>query len=134
MRRARADAARQLAAKAENDLTSARILLDQSGPVDGICFHTQQTAEKLLKSLLTLHGAEYPFTHDVGELLLLSVEYAPALEKYNDTLPALTDYAVAARYDDLLLPDREDAARNLEIVERLRHDVYATFPENAIPK
>jgi hypothetical protein len=30
--------------------------------------------------------------------------------------------------------ERAEAARNLEIVERLRLDVYATFPENAIPK
>jgi hypothetical protein len=48
MRRERAEAAGQLAAKAENDLTSGQLHLGQSGPVDGICSHTQQAAEKFL--------------------------------------------------------------------------------------
>jgi hypothetical protein len=56
------------------------------------------------RSPLTLHGAEYPSPHDLGELLLLSVERVPALEKYKDTLPAPTDFAVAGHCDDLLLP------------------------------
>ncbi len=100
--------------------------------MDAICFHIQQAAEKFLKALLTLYGVEYPFTHDVGELLLLCLQHAPALEKYKDTMPALTDFAVAARYDDSLLPDRSDAADDLATVESLRRDVYATFPPNAI--
>jgi HEPN domain-containing protein len=82
MKKDKAEAARQLAGKAENDLRSAKILLAQDGPIDAIAFHLQQAAEKLLKAFLTLHGIEYPFTHDIGELLLMAVEPSPRLAQF----------------------------------------------------
>jgi len=133
MKKGRAEATRRLAAKAENDLRAARILLAGDGPVDSVCFHLQQAAEKRLKAFLTLCGVEYPFTHDLGELLLVCLRHAPVLEKYRATVPLLTDFAVALRYDDYLAPDREDAARDLETIEALKAELYALFPPTAIP-
>lgn len=47
------DFARALALKAENDFKAAQIGLDHGAPLDTICFHLQQTAEKLLSLLGT---------------------------------------------------------------------------------
>lgn len=38
---------------------------------ESLGFHAQQTAEKLLKTLLTLHGLDYPSSHDLRVLAAL---------------------------------------------------------------
>jgi hypothetical protein len=58
--------------KADNDLKAAQLLLDApEAPVDTICFHAQQAAEKVLKGLLTARSIEFPKTHSL--LLLLDL-------------------------------------------------------------
>ena len=63
MRSSSADLARQLLRKADNDLEAGRIGLAHGAPLDTICFHIQQAAEKLLKAALAAQGVEYPFTY-----------------------------------------------------------------------
>ncbi|WXG41970.1 MAG: HEPN domain-containing protein [Candidatus Freyarchaeum deiterrae] len=47
--------------KAENDLITAENLLNilPEPPLDIICFHAQQCAEKYLKAFLIYHGIEF---------------------------------------------------------------------------
>ena len=65
------EAARQWVTKAEEDLTNAvhTLSLQEDCPFATVCFHAQQTAEKHLKALLTLHSVPFPKTHDLTELL-----------------------------------------------------------------
>jgi HEPN domain-containing protein len=52
---------RQWLIKAEHDLRSARRLLGDTPPLlDTAAYHCQQTAEKALKALLTLHDIPLP--------------------------------------------------------------------------
>jgi hypothetical protein len=48
-------------------------------------------------------------------------------------MPLLTDFAVAVRYDDLVLPERADLARYLGIVEEMKNDLYSGFPPQSVP-
>jgi HEPN domain-containing protein len=64
MRNSGQDLARQLLRKADNDLTGAGIGLENGAPLDTVCFHIQQAAEKLLKAALAARDIEYPFTHE----------------------------------------------------------------------
>ena len=67
-----ADQARLLLRKAQQDQSILQRLLDDPLITDeSLGFHAQQAAEKLLKALLTLHGLDYPRSHDLSVLLAL---------------------------------------------------------------
>jgi HEPN domain-containing protein len=61
--------------------------------------HVQQAVEKLFKALISAHGEEFKFTHDLEELVLRLVTLgetpAPMAMSFKD----LTDYGVQMRYD-----------------------------------
>ena len=66
------DNARGLLQKAEHDLIAAQATLATERASDTVCFHAQQAVEKSLKAALALHDIEYPWTHNLGELLKLA--------------------------------------------------------------
>lgn len=58
-----ANLAAVLLARAQDDLTGARSLLDIPLVTDMIvCFHAQQAVEKSLKAALAAHGHDFAFT------------------------------------------------------------------------
>lgn len=59
--------AHQWVQKAENDLKNAEhtLTIGDKCPFDTVCFHAQQCVEKYLKALLSLHGIDFPKTHDL---------------------------------------------------------------------
>lgn len=127
------EAARGLARKAEHDWKNASAGLQHDVPLDTVCFHIQQTAEKLLKALMVTEGLEYPFTHDLRNLLDRLVPRVPALAEFYDTLPDYTDFAVTMRYDDSLEPTREETLEAFECVQRLRAVILELLPPAARP-
>ncbi len=127
------EGARGLARKAEHDWKNAEASLQHDVPLDTICFHIQQTAEKLLKALMVCEGIEYPFTHDLRDLLDRLAPRFPTLAQFYDTLPDYTDFAVAMRYDDSVYPTREEAVEAHETVKRLRTVILDLLPPEARP-
>jgi len=92
-------AVQQWRAKAESDWMTVEILMgSHECPADTVCFHCQQFVEKLLKALLTLHGAEAPKTHDLRRLIQLAEPFAPELSRFSDAADALTSHGVETRY------------------------------------
>jgi len=66
--------------------------------LEDLCFDAQQAAEKAIKALLIKIGVDFPYVHDLAELLTL-------LEKSGQTIPksirqaeGLSRYAVFTRY------------------------------------
>lgn len=49
--------AKDWAQKGKNDLKNAKVLLQEGGTTDAVCFHSQQAVEKYLKAFLAFHGA-----------------------------------------------------------------------------
>ena len=106
---ARARESREWLAKADEDLASARVLID-SGHIANALFFCQQAAEKSLKAFLTWHERTFRRTHDLEEL-------GEACRAIDDTLAALleqadvlSDYAWKLRYPGALyVPEREEA-------------------------
>ena len=105
--------------KAANDYAAAGIGLLHAAPLDTTCFHIQQTAEKALKACLASASIEYPFSHDLRELLSLAVQHFPQLEPYRDSVPEYTEFAVGLRYDDLPLLTEAEAVAAHKIVGKL---------------
>ncbi len=127
------DLARGLAAKAENDLRVAEIGLEHGAPLDTVCFHCQQAAEKLLKALLTARNLNYPRTHDVLALLDLATRELPELAEFRESLLAFSSYAVGMRYDAAIYPNRDETVQALETVRKFRSAIHRLLPVEARP-
>lgn len=105
----RSDQARLLQRKAAQDLAVLDRRLDDPAIDDEtLGYHAQQAAEKLIKSLLALHGHDYPRSHNIGLLLdLLSSHGMPLPERF-EAVQTLTPFGTVFRYDDLPLEDNPD--------------------------
>lgn len=93
------DIAKEWLDMAESDLDSAIFLLNMKPqPLEIICYHCQQSAEKYLKGFIALNGGPLQKTHD---LLLLNKEcciYEKKFMEIVDNCINLTDYGVQVRY------------------------------------
>jgi len=120
------DHAMVLLKKATNDLIAAEATLSTGQALDTVCFHAQQAVEKSLKAVLALHDAEYPWRHDLGELLALVKPLMPEIEPFRDRIIRMTPFAVAIRYDEEFEPTFGEASEALQVakdVHRLSNDV-----------
>jgi len=90
--------------KAKADLFAANVLyvrlLEGNSELDleVICFHLQQSAEKLLKAILSKNQIYYAKIHDLETLLNLLTENNIDLHTNQELLVELNDYAVEGRY------------------------------------
>jgi len=119
---------------AEEDLLTARnmLALGKSSPCSVVAFHSQQCAEKYLKSLLTVNSVDFPRTHDLLELLRLippGVKFRTAAAN----AAFLGRFAVEARYPGNHEPvTRADARRALAIARDIRKAVRGILPRKAL--
>jgi HEPN domain-containing protein len=122
------DFARGLARKAGNDIRLVEVGLDHNAPLDTLCFHLQQAAEKLLKAALSSLAVSYPLTHDLEALLDLALPQFPRLARFRDRLLAFSSYAVEMRYDEEIYPDRAEVETARTIVRDLRQLLTELLP------
>lgn len=125
------EAARALTLKAESDWQTVAIGLEHGAPLDVMCFHIQQTAEKLLKALLAWRGLDYPLTHDLRDLLGRVVEHFPSLKEFRDSVPQYTTFAVVMRYDASVTVTHEETLEAYQTVGRLKSAVRDLLPPEA---
>ena len=84
---------------AEMDINSANYLLTmRPTPIEIICYHCQQCAEKALKAALVEHDIEPPKTHDLRELCQMCVELDATFQNLTAPFKELTSYGVSPRY------------------------------------
>jgi len=107
--------ARALLEKARHDIIAAELIIVSDEALDTVCFHAQQAAEKALKALLALDDIVFPHTHDLAQLLELVRPAYPELADLADELADMTAFAVDARYDVQVSPDRAEAQRALAV-------------------
>lgn len=111
------DLAHGLLGKARNDIIAANAIIDTGEAFDAVCFHAQQAVEKSLKAILAAQGVDYPYHHDLGELLAKSALVAPSLSLIGVDIVDLTPYAVAVRYDQEFDPSGRQAWLALQTAE-----------------
>jgi len=128
---AETELARQWLAKAQNDLLNADNNLNaEQVPLDTVCFHCQQAAEKILKAFLVGNGHPYPFTHDLLLLLQQVIPIHANVESLRDGLSLLMPYAVEIRYpSDGFIPTEEDAWEARQAAEEVLTWLRAALPE-----
>lgn len=75
MKKSKVDLVKKWLEKARRDLMTAKSGLDSSEPfTDIICFHAQQAGEKYIKAYLVWQEIEFPKTHSLEDLFLLSTQ------------------------------------------------------------
>lgn len=104
---------------AESDLKLARLGYHQGVLAEQVCFHAQQAVEKAFKAVLVAASVDFPFTHDLEELL---DTFGEAGIPVPDTLAdagSLTPYAVETRYPgfwgEIVEADVDDALSCAEL-------------------
>lgn len=88
-------------------------------PLEIICYHCQQSIEKLLKGLLISKNVTIKRTHDLGLLAELLQEYETVDEKYLEMCDDLTPYGVKIRYSQELYIEEYHVTKALQEPEIL---------------
>ncbi|MDW7709791.1 MAG: HEPN domain-containing protein [Deferrisomatales bacterium] len=122
----------QWLAHARSDLTLAKLGLEGAVLPEQLCFHAQQAVEKAFKAILLHRQVDFPFTHDLSELLdtmaAAGIDVPPAFAEAD----ALTPYAVETRYPGFWgeVSEREvaEALRLAEAVVRWAEEAVGCQP------
>lgn len=83
---------------AQSDLKLAKLGLNQDVLAEQICFHAQQAVEKAVKAVLLFHKVDFPFTHDLQDLLDILEAAGIHVPPDLSDVSILTPYAVETRY------------------------------------
>ena len=108
---------------AKTDLGVSKHLMEvyYPKPLEIICHHCQQAAEKAIKAVVIFHGAQggLPKKHNLSFLLeqIKNMEEIP--EEYYDYADELTPYGVVVRYPNELFIDEPHAQKAIEYAEKL---------------
>jgi HEPN domain-containing protein len=107
--------------KAENDLKSAKILIQGDDPIlDTAIYHTQQCAEKALKAYLSFKQQPIQKTHDIEFLIELCSGIDNNFNQLLDDAEELTPYNTIFRYSDLILePEKDDVTEAIKKAENI---------------
>lgn len=112
------------------DLNCAQFLLNMYPlPLEIICYHCQQSAEKYLKGYLVLYGMNPPKTHDLDELCKLCIELSNTFKDLVDHCSDLTAYGVQPRYPFELMLEEQDMRQALNSAKAIRDYVVTLVPE-----
>jgi HEPN domain-containing protein len=84
--------------KADEDETAGKDILKAGHTYSLACFHFQQSAEKLLISLLIFYSRRFSNTHDLMEMRTQLLAIAPEVQNLEPELEALSPYYHEARY------------------------------------
>ncbi|MCF6465951.1 HEPN domain-containing protein [Clostridium sp. Cult2] len=106
---------------AENDLKSAKFLLQMKPqPLEIICYHCQQSAEKYLKGYIAFKGGELIKTNDLTLLNKVCIEYDGDFQVIMDDTIELIDYGVHVRYPFHFELEEDDARKAIESAEKIQ--------------
>jgi HEPN domain-containing protein len=105
-------------AKADLDTAERELKVQESANFDAVCFHCQQSVEKLLKALMIHSGIRPPKTHDLELLLEKLSEKHPEVRQFRDACIEMTVFAVEYRYPGEE-SDENTAASALESAKEL---------------
>lgn len=100
-------------------------------PIEVICYHCQQAAEKAIKAIIVEGGAKggMPKLHDLSFLLNQIKNSVKIDDKYYDYADTLTPYGVAIRYPNELFLEERHAKEALVYAKEILTFAKATIVE-----
>lgn len=90
-------------------------------PLEIICYHCQQAAEKAIKALIVYYGAPggMPKLHDLSFLLNQIKNQVVIEDKFYEYADALTPYGVSIRYPNELFLEDKHAKEAIQYAEEI---------------
>jgi HEPN domain-containing protein len=85
-------------------------------PLEIVCYHCQQSAEKVLKAYAIAQGEPLIKTHDLKVIITQCVKYDESFNHYAKHCAILTPYALISRY-----PINEDAVNEQDMKTALEN-------------
>lgn len=116
---------------ASGHLRSARLALSSDGFPDA-AYLAQQAAEKFLKAVLVFEQVQYPFTHELDEILS-EIPKDWKQTKALPTLRALAKWAIDARYPGSL-PTQSEAQQSISDATAVRDAVQSDLAERGFER
>ena len=115
--------------KAGNDLDSAEILINASKPLYDIAiYHTQQCAEKALKSYLAFKEQEIDKIHNLIVLTNLCSQFDVEFMSIRDDALFLNPYSTLYRYPEGdLMPSRDEVEKAVDVALKILEFVKMKF-------
>ena len=108
---------------AEVDLGVAQHLYDTyyPRPLEIICYHCQQAAEKAIKGVIVAHGSQggMPKKHDLSFLLSQIKNMSEISDEIYDYADVLTPYGVVVRYPSELFLEERHATEALDYAGKI---------------
>ena len=92
-------------------------------PLEIICYHCQQAAEKFLKAVIIAYDNEVEKTHDFHDLQRLTDTLKSFVNVPNEIMiiaARLTQYAVHTRYPDEMSVDEEQTKAAVNMAEQVK--------------
>ena len=122
----------QLMHRAYDDIrvAEASLLLDPP-PLQAICYHAQQAVEKVVKSALMVDRIDYPFVHNLDQLLPL-VPISWDIDKIIDDPNELSTWAGYPRYMTIKEPTPEYAAQAVADARLIHERVTAEISRRGL--
>ena len=112
------------------DFDSANHLLTMHPiPIEIICYHCQQSAEKYLKGYLVFQGVIPPKTHDLDELCKSCNGFSDKFIEIADYCSDLTAYGVQPRYPMELYLEEQDVHQSLKSAKAIKDFVLNLVPD-----
>jgi len=106
---------------ANMDMATARHMFETYLPIplEIVCFHSQQAAEKTLKCFLVSREVEAPRIHDMRILCDMCSKYDDSFNTIYEEAVLLTRYSVIPRYPAELELIKQDAEKALEHAKKV---------------
>ncbi|MFA5994932.1 MAG: HEPN domain-containing protein [Patescibacteria group bacterium] len=119
--------------KANNDeLNAQSILKHKDGTPSGVCFLSQQMAEKYLKAFLMFHKKPLQKIHALDRLLESCIEINNDLSTLKDDVIFLTDFYISTRYPaDIPDSSWNDAEHALTAAKHVKDVIIKTLALSA---
>ena len=120
---------------ADMDILSANHLneIQYPKPLEIICYHCQQAAEKMLKALILAYDEELQKTHDLGLLVDELSEFVTFSEDILNAADSLTPYGVKIRYPQELNIKEYHVSKALSDMKTLYDFVASKIKELQTP-
>lgn len=113
---------------AQMDLGAAEYLINMHPvPIEIICYHCEQAAEKMLKGALVSFGIDPPKTHDLMQLCKLCCQVDEQFELLRESCIELTPYGVQVRYPSHLDLEESDMHCALRECRKIHAFIQHTF-------
>ena len=91
------------------DFDNAKFLFENRypPPLEIICYHCQQSAEKYLKGILVSYDIEPEKTHDLNKLIVNLKNFIDIPSDIDDYAESLTHLAIKTRYPNAIFIDED---------------------------